>query len=55
VLQIVGLDAAVVCQVQLGSRNVYRLIPRLAFEFFQDVVLSLLFMFGIRCYGLNAR
>jgi hypothetical protein len=53
VLQIVGLDAAVVCYVQVGSCEHY-LIPRLALELFQDVVLSILFMLGIRAYDSNA-
>lgn len=53
-LQIVGLDAAVVCRVHVGSCDVHRLILRPAFKFFQDVILSFLFMFAIRCYDLNA-
>lgn len=54
-LQIVGLDAAVVCCVQVGSYEVHYLIPRLALKLFQDVVLSILFMLGIRAYDSNAR
>lgn len=46
-LQIVGLDAAVVCYVRVGSCEVHYLILRIALKLFQDVILSILFMFGI--------
>lgn len=48
VLQIVGLDAAVVSRVQTGSRDTLPLISLLAFKFFQDVILSVLVMLSIR-------
>lgn len=55
VLQIVGLDAAVVCYVKAGSCEEHCLIPQPAFKLFQDVVLSILFVLGIRAYDSNAR
>ncbi len=55
VLQIVGLDAAVVCYVQVGSCGVHYLMPQLAPILFQDVVLSILFMLGICGHDPNAR
>jgi hypothetical protein len=51
VLQIVGLDAAVVCYVRVRSCEVHYLIPRIALKLFQDVVLSILFMLGICDYN----
>ena len=53
-LQIVGLDAAVVCSVQIGLCEILSLIPWLALELFQDVVLSIFFMLCIRDYYSNA-
>lgn len=53
-LQIVGLDAAVVCFIRVGSCEIHYLIPRIALKLFQDVVLSILFMFGIFHYDPNA-
>ena len=53
-LQIVGLDAAVVCYVRVGSCEVYCLMPRIAFKLFQDVILFIFFMLGIRDYNPNA-
>jgi hypothetical protein len=55
VLQIVGLDAAVVRRVQIRSRGVYHLMPLPALKLFQDVILSVLFVFGIRAGDSNAR
>lgn len=54
VLQIVGLDAAVVCSVRIGSCEVHYLTPRVALKLFQDVVLSILFMLGICDYDPHA-
>jgi hypothetical protein len=53
VLQIVGLDAAVVCSVQ-DPCEVHYLMPRIALKLFQDVVLSILFMLSICDYDPNA-
>ena len=52
VLQIVGLDAAVVCYVRVGSCEV--LMHRIALKLFQDVVLSILLMLGICDHDPNA-
>jgi len=52
VLQIVGLDAAVVCYVRVGSCEV--LMRRIALKLFQDVVLSILLMLGICDHDPNA-
>jgi hypothetical protein len=54
VLQIVGLDAAVVCYVLVGSCVVHYLMSRIALKLFKDVVLSILFMLGICDYDPNA-
>jgi hypothetical protein len=54
VLQIVGLDAAVVCYVRVGSCVVHYLMSRIALKLFKDVVLSILFMLGICDYDPNA-
>lgn len=53
-LQIVGLDAAVVCYIHIGSCEVHHLMPRPALKLFQDVVLSILFMLSIRAHDPNA-
>ena len=53
-LQIVGLDAAVVCYIRVGSCEIHYLMPRIALELFQDVVLPILFMLGICDYDPNA-
>jgi hypothetical protein len=54
VLQIVGLDAAVVCYVPVGSCGIHCLMLRIALKLLQDVVLSILFMLGICDYDPNA-
>jgi hypothetical protein len=54
VLQIVGLDAAVVSDVRVGPCEVHYLMPRIALKLSQDVVLSILFMLGICDYDPNA-
>lgn len=53
-LQIVGLDAAVVSDIRVGSCEVHSLMPRIALKLFQDVVLSILLMLGICDYDFNA-
>jgi hypothetical protein len=55
VLQIVGLDAAVVCHVKVGLCGLHFLIPWQALELFQDVILPVLFMLRIRRDHSNAR
>ena len=47
VLQIVGLDAAVVCHVPVELHEIHLLISWLALELFQDVILSVLSMLRV--------
>jgi hypothetical protein len=52
VLQIVGLDAAVVCRYHVGWGKSYTC---LALKLLQDVVLFVLSVFGVCCVNFNAR